>query len=217
MLKINDFGRIPIVQRLKQLLDNLAMSLANIFRSRGAAVALSGLLAASSAFLPFDAEAQDAGLTTAPTTQVARNTATAPANANAPTTRVASAGTTQEYRPTIITQAGEYSETNPVVSFFVYKGKKSNLTGESVADTISGYFLDRGIPVKAFVGPSDEDNTVIGYFVKGRLYGPVGLRDAATAAVGVASQFSDAYDYDILTGKISLPAIATAVPAPRQE
>ncbi len=216
MLKFLAFKRISIVQRLKQLLDNLAMSLANTFRSKGAAaVALSGLLVASSALLPFNAEAQEARSTTAPpTTQVARNTTTAPANTNT-TTRVASAESTEQYQPTIITQAGRYSETNQAVSFFVLKGKKNEggLTGDVIADKIAEYFKDRGIPVKAFVEPSNGDYTAIGYFVKGRLYGPVGLSKAAVAAVGVASDYRDAYAILPTSG----PTVAAVAPSPRQE
>ncbi|MBL9170347.1 MAG: hypothetical protein JNN07_21605 [Verrucomicrobiales bacterium] len=145
--------------------------------------------------------------TAAPATNTAQATATftaasAPANANTAPAGVARTETEKEFKPTIIRQAGDYSETNQVVSFFVLKGKKNegNLTGDDIARTIANYFTQNGIPVKGFVEPSEADNTAIGFFVKGRLYGPVGLRKAAVAAVGVGSQYRDAYSAHFPSG-----------------
>lgn len=198
------------------------MSLAQSFRpsaGKAAVVTLAGLLALS-ASLPFNAEAQQAK--SAPTTQatqtttMARNTAT-PLAATQPTTqptRVATADTTEQ--PTLIREAGDYSRQNKVVSIIVYKGKQNEggLTGDDIAQKISEYFSRNEIPSKAFVGESTSDFTTVGYSVRGRLYGPYGLKNSAVAAVSVASYYRDLYAALPAKG----PALAAvAPPTPHQE
>lgn len=119
---------------------------------------------------------------------------------------------TEQYKPTVITQAGDYSESNQAVGIIVLKGKKSEngYTGEIIADKLKAYLTKRGIPAETFVGASSNDYSTVGYMVKGVLSNPYSLGKAVEGAIIASHDYTQAY------GHLSNPAIA-AVPTNSRE
>lgn len=143
------------------------MSLARAFSQKNImTTSLSGFLIASS-LLPFDAKAENP--------------------------KANSAG--EQQKPTILRQASDYAETHKAIGIIVSKGKENEngLTGAQIGEMIQGYFSSLGITSKVFTAPSSADYTAVGYTVKTRLYGPVGLDKAKGMAVIAASEYDDAY------------------------
>lgn len=174
------------------------MAIANIFQKLGTVqtAAIAGVLSLSS-LLPFNATAQEPF-----------KTSHHPGNAP---------NITEQYKPTIITQAGEYSEAHKVVGVFVYKGRKdeSGLTGETIAQMITDYFTKRGIPAKAFVAPSPNDYSTVGYFVKGMLSKPYDLEGAVGGAVLASHDYAKAYG--TTPEMLSAYGVKAASPTPHRE
>lgn len=102
---------------------------------------------------------------------------------------------TEQHKPTILRQASDYAETTKAIGIIVAKGKKdeAGLTGAKIGEMIQGYFSSLGITSEVFTAPSSADYTTVGYTVKTRLFGPVGLDKAKGMAVVASSHYDDAY------------------------
>lgn len=100
--------------------------------------------------------------------------------------------TQPEGKSDVITLADDYSEAHPVVAIGIMKGRKDQISGEKIGDTLSDVLMKAysGIPSKYFVAPGG-DYTAIIFAVKGHIYGPYGLKESLTGIGLAAASYND--------------------------
>jgi hypothetical protein len=116
----------------------------------------------------------------------------------------------KEAPESVLRQARTYSLTHEEVAICIYKGKKDNISGEKIGETLAAILKKNfNIPTKVFIDDG-SDYTVVAFFVAGHAYGGYGLKDsiegAALAAGGWDDVFGTGRRREPMSGVLGKPA-----------
>jgi len=117
----------------------------------------------------------------------------------------------KEVPGSVLDKARAYSLTHEEVAISIYKGKKDNITGEKIGETLAAILKKNfNIPAKYFVEEGDADYTVVDLFVAGYGLGDYDLKESITGVALAAGHWDDVFGSgrrrDPISGVVGKPA-----------